>query len=78
MDKKDLLTTLILARDLEENHSATITKFFLDDFDWSGYDRTKVNIVHSILETIDADSRRHADMLNDIIRSIERGKKDDI
>jgi hypothetical protein len=77
-EKDELMRTLINAKELEETHSSVITKFFLESFDWTGYDSAKVSIVKKILASIDKQTEKHAEMIGEMIETLGRMDKYDI
>lgn len=77
MNREDLIRFLSDASELEESHSVSVAKFFVDDFDWDGVDEEKVARVKEILKTIGNQTMGHERMLNDLIGMIRESEADD-
>ncbi len=77
MLKEKLVKTLLNASELEESHSSVITKFFIEDFDWSGYDQEKVARVKDILLLIKKQTSEHNKILNDLIAYLDKSDKNE-
>jgi hypothetical protein len=70
MHRDKLVKLLMNASELEESHSSTVAKFFVDDFDWDGVEEEKVNRVKEILKTIGNQTMEHNRIINDLVGTI--------
>ncbi|MCX6816140.1 MAG: hypothetical protein NT120_04800 [Candidatus Aenigmarchaeota archaeon] len=77
MKKEKLIKALLNASGIEEGHSIVITKFFLEDFDWSGFDKNKVKAAKEIILVIKKQSENHDKILKDLVAYADRSDKDD-
>jgi regulator of sigma D len=78
MKKKKLLKMLKFALDLEEKHTPVVTKFFLEDFDWTDVDKERVVRVKQILEVIKKQTLQHRTILEDLIELVKEVDGDEI
>jgi hypothetical protein len=77
MDKRELLRILTTAYELEEGHTPTVTRFFLDDFDWNDLPKDRVDRVKDMLKTIQHQTAEHANILDNLIGEIQRKDGDE-
>lgn len=77
MDKSELLKILTNAYELEEAHTPTIAKFFMDDFDWNDLPQDRVDRVLEIMSKIQHQTAQHAETIDDLIGQIQRADGDE-
>ncbi len=77
MKKQRLIKTLLTASQLEESHSNDIANFFIENFDWSGIEKEKVERVKAMLKFIRVQTSEHERILNELVGKIQSSDKDD-
>ena len=77
MKKNELISALMSAMKLEEEHTPDVAKFFIEDFDWGHVDKEKVEKVQHILGIIKMQTIEHGRILDELIGTIQASGDDE-
>jgi len=72
MNKKELISALMSAVELEEEHTPHVAKFFIEDFDWGYVEPEKVERVKRILKVIMEQTIEHGEIIDELIGTVYR------
>ncbi len=71
MNKRELISALMSASELEEEHTPHVAKFFIEDFDWGHVEAEKVEHVKKILLVIKEQTIEHGRILDELVGTVQ-------
>jgi hypothetical protein len=77
MNKTQLISALMSAMELEEEHTPHVAKFFIEDFDWDHVEPDKVEKVKDILGVIKQQTIEHGRILEELIGTLQASGTDE-
>ena len=77
MNKRELISALMSASELEEEHTPHVAKFFIEDFDWGHVEAAKVEKVKKILAIIKNQTIQHGRILDELVGTVQASGSDE-